>query len=157
MIHNVLEHLKNQNEVEREKYKADNLLNSGETASAILVYQSIVNKDWDESIGKEFYSKVYSCLGAAYGKMFLYEEAAHMYERAYEVNPDASILKPYLYCCYRYLPEDAYGKMLSKEQTYLNLNSELKEDMKEALQQADLDIEAQVLEKWKREYRRTDN
>ncbi|WP_330424483.1 hypothetical protein [Dorea sp. AM58-8] len=61
-IHNVLEHLKNQNEVEREKYKADNLLNSGETASAILVYQSIVNKDWDESIGKEFYSKVYSCL-----------------------------------------------------------------------------------------------
>ena len=26
-----------------------------------------------------------------------------------------------------------------------------------ALQQADLDIEAQVLEKWKREYRRTDN
>ena len=89
--------------------------------------------------------------------MFLYEEAAHMYERAYEVNPDASILKPYLYCCYKYLPEDAYGKMLSKEQTYLNLNSELKEDMKEALQQADLDIEAQVLEKWKREYRRTDN
>ena len=79
-IHNVLEHLKNQNEVEREKYKADNLLNSGETASAILVYQSIVNKDWDESIGKEFYSKVYSCLGAAYGKMFLYEEAAHMYD-----------------------------------------------------------------------------
>ena len=156
-IHNVLEHLKNQNEVEREKYKADNLLNSGETASAILVYQSIVNKDWDESIGKEFYSKVYSCLGAAYGKMFLYEEAAHMYERAYEVNPDASILKPYLYCCYKYLPEDAYGKMLSKEQTYLNLNSELKEDMKEASQQADLDIEVQVLEKWKREYRRTDN
>ena len=47
--------------------------------------------------------------------------------------------------------------MLSKEQTYLNLNSELKEDMKEASQQADLDIEVQVLEKWKREYRRTDN
>lgn len=49
------------------------------------------------------------------------------------------------------------GKCCPKEQTYLNLNSELKEDMKEALQQADLDIEAQVLEKWKREYRRTDN
>lgn len=98
-----------------------------------------MNKDWDESIAKSSITVRYIVgLGSgSYGKMFLYEEAAHMYERAYEVNPDASILKPYLYCCYKYLPEDAYGKMLSKEQTYLNLNSELKEDMKEALQQAE--------------------
>ena len=53
-IHNVLEHLKNQNEVEREKYKADNLLKAGEVASAILVYQSIVGKEWDDSVGREF-------------------------------------------------------------------------------------------------------
>ena len=71
-IHNVLEHLKNQNEVEREKYKADNLLKAGEVASAILVYQSIVGKEWDDSVGREFYGQVYGCLGSAYGRLLLY-------------------------------------------------------------------------------------
>ena len=82
-IHNVLERLKSQNEVEREKYKADNLLQTGEYASAILVYQGIVNKEWDETVGKEFYGQVYGCLGAAYGRMLLYEEAASMYEKGF--------------------------------------------------------------------------
>ena len=54
-IQNILEHLKNQRDVEREKYKADSLLASGEYASAILVYQAIINREWDESVGKEFY------------------------------------------------------------------------------------------------------
>ena len=42
-IQNVLEKLKNQKEVERQKYKADKLMESGELESAILVYMSIVN------------------------------------------------------------------------------------------------------------------
>lgn len=155
-IHNVLEHLKNQNEVEREKYKADNLLNSGEVSSAILVYQSIVNKEWDDSIGKEFYGRVYGCLGAAYGRMFLYEEAAHMYEKGFEICQKTEMLKAYLYCCYRYLPEEAYVKMLSKEPVYLSLDSELKTELKDAEEKAGMDIDTGLYEQWKREYRRTD-
>ena len=38
-IQNVLEHLKNQKDIERQKYKGDNLLESGEIEEAILVYQ----------------------------------------------------------------------------------------------------------------------
>ncbi|MDO4312549.1 MAG: hypothetical protein Q4C52_05645 [Eubacteriales bacterium] len=155
-IHNVLEHLKNQNEVEREKYKADNLLNSGENASAILVYQSIVNKEWDDSIGKEFYGRVYGCLGAAYGRMFLYEEAAHMYEKAFEICRKPDMLRAYLYCCYRYLPEAEYVKMLSREPVYLSLDAEFKEELKKAREQMDLDITEETYEQWKREYRRAD-
>lgn len=155
-IHNVLEHLKNQNEVEREKYKADNLLNSGENASAILVYQSIVNKEWDDSVGKEFYGRVYGCLGAAYGRMFLYEEASRMYEKAFEICQKPELLRAYLYCCYRYLPEEKYAKMLSGEPVYLSLNAELKEELKKAEEQVNMDITEEVYEQWKREYRRTD-
>lgn len=155
-IHNVLEHLKNQNEVEREKYKADNLLSSGEIASAILVYQAIVNKEWDDSIGREFYGRVYGCLGAAYGRMFLYEEAADMYEKGFEICQSPAMLKAYLYCCFRYLPEAQYVKMLSKEPVYLSLDAELKEELKQAEEQADLDIAEEAYEQWKREYRRTD-
>ena len=39
-IQNVLEHLKNQKDIERQKYKGDNLLESGEVEEAILVYQA---------------------------------------------------------------------------------------------------------------------
>lgn len=155
-IHNVLERLKNQNDVEREKFKADNLLKSGEYSSAILVYHSIVNKEWDESLSKEFYGKVYGCLGAAYGKMFLYEEAARMYEKAVEICKDEKYLKAYQYCCYKYLSEADYVKMLSKDPLLLALNTELKEELANAKNQILCDASNDQLEKWKREYRKGD-
>lgn len=155
-IHNVLERLKNQNEVEREKYKADNLLNSDEYSSAILVYQSIVNKEWDETIGKDFYGRVYGCLGAAYGRMFLYEEAAKMYERAVELCREEKYLKAYHYCCYRYMSETEYTKMMSKDPIYLALNTELKEEIKEANEKADFNISDECFEQWKKDYRKID-
>ncbi len=155
-IQNVLEQLKNQNEVEREKYKADNLLNSGEYASAILVYLSIVNKEWDDSMGKDFYGKVYGSLGAAYGRMFLYEEAANAYERGFQVCHDPQMLKRYLYCCYRYMPEAEYVKMLSKEPVYLSLDSLLKEQMRQVNKRVGLDIPIEKFEQWRKEYRKID-
>ena len=155
-IQNVLEHLKNQNEVEKEKYKADNLMKSGEYASAILVYQSIVNKEWDESVGSEFYGNVYGCLGAAYGRMFLYEEAAGMYEKGFNVCQDTGMLKAYLYCCYRYMPEVEYVKMLSREPVYLSLDSLLKEELRKAEEEVDIDITEEAYGRWKKEYRRID-
>lgn len=155
-IHNVLEHLKNQNEVEREKYKADNLLNSGENASAILVYQSIVNKEWDDSVGEDFYGKVYACLGEAYGMMFLYEEAARMYGKAFEICKEPGLLKAYLYCCRRYLPEAKYVRMLASEPIYQRIESEIKEAVRNAVEQTDFSVSEESYERWKREYRRAD-
>ena len=58
-IRNVLDRLKDQKEIERRKYKADNLLESGEYESAILVYLSILQDEKDESAGERFYGKVY--------------------------------------------------------------------------------------------------
>jgi len=155
-IQNVLEHLKNQNEVEREKYKADNLLKSGEYASAVLVYLSIVNKEWDATMGKEFYGKVYASLGAAYGRMFLYEEAANAYEKGFQVANDPKMLKCYLYCCYRYMPEAEYVKMLSKEAVYLSLDSLLKEQLKQVDKIVGGEVSDQKFEQWKKEYRKLD-
>ena len=43
-MQSVLEQLQSQRDVEKEKYKADSLQNSKEYESAILVYQSIINR-----------------------------------------------------------------------------------------------------------------
>ena len=85
-IQNVLEHLKNQKDIERQKYKGDNLLESGEVEEAILVYQAILNGEKDETVDDKFYGSVYAGLGAAYGRLFLYQEAARMYDRAYQLT-----------------------------------------------------------------------
>ena len=65
-IQNVLERLKNQKDIERQKYKGDNLLESGEVEEAILVYQAILNEGEDEKTDPKFYGTIYASLGSAY-------------------------------------------------------------------------------------------
>ena len=74
-IQDILDKLKNQKPIEKQKYKADNLLASGSVKSAIMIYQEIIHGERDESIDETFYGKVYGCLGAAYGRLFLYKDA----------------------------------------------------------------------------------
>lgn len=153
-IQNVLERLQNQKEVERMKYKADSLLESGEYETAILVYQAILNQEWDDSMKKEFYGKIYACLGASYGHLFLYEEASRMYLEAYRICSEEEMLKAYLYCCRRYLPGEKYLKMLSGNPVYLGMESALKEEIRETQFEVDVDIQEERLEQWRKEYRR---
>lgn len=155
-VQNMLEKLQNQKEVERAKHKADSLLASREYALAVLVYQSIVKNEWDDSVDKSFYGKIYGCLGTAYGRQFLYEEAAAAYREAYHLSEDADMLKAYMYCCYRYMPEAEYVKMLSGNSVYLSMDSLLKEELKQTRMSVDMDVTDEKLEKWKKEYRRID-
>ncbi len=155
-IQSILEHLQNQNEVEREKYKADSLLKSGEYASAILVYQSIVSKEWDDSLDKAFYGRVYGSLGTAYGRLFLYEEAARMYQEAYRLCEEPQMLKAYIYSCYRGMPDEQFVKMMSGNPAYLSTASLLKEDVKRIRREINMEISIEQLDQWKKEYRRID-
>ena len=66
-IEGILTQLKNQKDVEKQKYKADSLLKNGETEAAIRGYLSILHGEQDESVEPKFYGKVYGCLGTAYG------------------------------------------------------------------------------------------
>lgn len=155
-VQNMLEKLQNQKDVERAKHKADSLLASKEYALAVLVYQSIVKNEWDDSVDKSFYGKVYGCLGTAYGQQFLYEEAAAAYKEAYRLSEDPEMLKAYMYCAYRSMPEAEYVKMLSGNSVYLSMDSLLKEELKQARRSVDMDVTDEKLEIWKKEYRRID-
>ena len=149
-MQSVLEQLQSQRDVEKEKYKADTLQNSKEYESAILVYQSILNKDWDESVDKKFYGRVYASMGSAYGHQFLYKEAAKAYQEAYK------ILKAYLYSCYKALPHDEYLKMLSGNPILLSLDTILRDEMEKTKKKIGADIPEEKLNEWKKEYRRID-
>lgn len=152
----ILESLHDQREVEKKKFKADSLLESGEYSSAVLVYQAIINDPWDDSVAKDFYGRVYGCLGTAYGRLFLYKEAADAYKEAYDLCEDPDMLKAYLYCCYRAYGGLEYTKMLSGNPLYLSMASLIKEDLKRIRRETDPEVPEGQLEQWKNEYRSFD-
>ena len=87
---------------------------------------------------------------------FLYEEAATAYKEAYRLSEDPEMLKAYMYCAYRSMPEAEYVKMLSGNSLYLSMDSLLKEELKQARRSVDMDVTDEKLEIWKKEYRRID-
>lgn len=154
-IQNVLEHLKNQKDIERQKYKGDNLLESGEIEEAILVYQAILNGERDESVDAKFYGKIYACLGAAYGRLFLYQESAKMYDRAYQICGDKALLKPYLYASYKYMSLEEYHILLTKHEEYVEVNAQMRREMEEIMKKVPAEPGHEWIEKWKRRHRRS--
>ena len=153
-IQDVLDRLKNQRPIEKQKYKADNLLESGSVKSAIIAYQEIIHGERDESIDGKFYGKVYGCLGAAYGRLFLYEEAAKMYEAAFQICEEESMLKAYLYACRKYMNGEEYMELLQKSQIYQAVDSELVDEIAEMEGRIKVLQYEDTLENWKNQYRR---
>lgn len=154
-IQNVLERLKNQKDIERQKYKGDNLLESGEIEEAILVYQAILNQEKDESVDAKFYGRIYAGLGAAYGRLFLYQESARMYDRAYQICEDPRLLKPYLYASYKYMSLEEYHILLTKHDNYVEINARMRQEMEDIRNGMQLELNDVLVEKWKRQYRRS--
>ena len=131
--------------IEKQKYKADNLLQSGDAKQAILIYQSILHGESDESVDKKFYGRVYGCLGAAYGRLFLYEEAAKIYESAFQICEEESMLKAYIYACRQYMPTEEYKVLLQKSQVFQGVEICLQEEIAELDQVMKFSLEEDTL------------
>lgn len=153
-IQDVLDRLKNQRPIEKQKYKADNLLESGSVKSAIMAYQEIIHGERDESIDGKFYGKVYGCLGAAYGRLFLYEEAAKMYEAAFQICEEESMLRAYLYACRKHMTGEEYMRLLQRSSVYQTVDSTLPEKVAEIEGRIKVLQYEDTLENWKNQYRR---
>jgi len=153
-ITNVLEKLKNLKDVERQKFKGDNLLESGELEPAILVYQSILREEKDETVDRKFYGRIYGCLGAAYGRAMLYEEAAKMYEAAYDVCREYSMVIAYLYACSRFMSNKEYREIIDSNAVFARADSELEERKKAILEAQPYHSFGNQLTEWKKLYRR---
>ena len=153
-IQDILDKLKNQKPIEKQKYKADNLLESGSVKSAIMAYQAIIHGERDESLDGKFYGRVYACLGAAYGRLFLYEEAARMYEAAFQICEEASMLKAYLYACRRYMSGEEYRRLLQKSTVYMSMEMQIAQDIQKTEGRVKILQYDDTLDNWKNQYRR---
>ena len=105
--------------IEKLKIKADDLLAMREYENAILAYNSILTAARTESVDAKFYGKVYACLGAAYGRLFLYKEAAKAYAAAFQICDDYEMVKAYLYACRQYMSAEEYHLLLSENNLFM--------------------------------------
>ncbi len=153
-MQDALKQFKNQRPVERQKFKADNLLESGSIKAAITIYQTILHDEKDESIDGRFYGKIYGCLGAAYGRLFLYKEAAKMYEAAYQICEDETMLKAYLYACKMHMSRVEYGEMISRSQLYKKIDEWLTNERERLEEEIQVLSQEDSLKKWKEQYRK---
>lgn len=151
-IEQVLERLKNQKVVEKKKLMADNLLENGAIRQAIGIYKSILYGEPDESVEKKFYGNVYANLGAAYGRLFLYREAAKMYEAAFQICEQTFMLKAYLYASRQYMKPEEYQNFLAKSEVYRKLDEEIASEIRK--ETSNIYPDEELLEQWKEEYRK---
>lgn len=77
-----------------------------------------------------------------------------MYEKAFEICEEESMLKAYLYSCRRYMDAESYRRMIGKCTAYIRLNEEITEDMEEAEEKAGVRPTMELLDKWKKKYRK---
>ena len=111
-------------------------------------------KSRDESMDGKFYGKVYACLGACFGRLFLYEEAAKMYEAAYQICEEEAMLKAYLYACRQYMTKEEYQNLLKRSQIYMNLDAWIAQEVLEIENQVKVLQYDDTLANWKNQYRR---
>ena len=152
-IKTVLTTLEGQEEVEKQKQKADDMLSMREFENAILAYNSILDGNRTDAVDASFYGKVYACLGSAYGHLFLYKEAAKAYAAAYQICEDYEMVKAYMYACRQYMPPDEYHLLLAENDLFKVADKENSAKMREVEEAAAPSTEDEVIENWKTVYR----
>lgn len=152
-IEDVLSKIKDQKEVERRKNKADNLLRNGEVEEAILAYQAILRDERDLTVQEQFYGKVYACLGAAFGRAFLYKEAMEMYDQAFQICNDPMMVKSYLYAAKRSMDSTDYKLLLAKSEVFEELDEIIMQETVKVQKRLHFKPSVETLERWKNNYR----
>ena len=151
-IQEILERVKNQKPAEKQKCMADTLLENGSYKAAIDLYFGILRMNPQEQ-DEPFLGRIYANLGAAYGRMFQYEDAAKMYEEAYKRLEEQKVLLPYIYACEKYMPAVTFQNMLAQNEVFQKMYEGNAEIVKE-VEAEEVWLEDTCLQGWKEQYRR---
>lgn len=77
-----------------------------------------------------------------------------MYEAAFQICEEDSMRKAYVYCCKKFMSEDAYKKMLAGNEVYRLVDEELETEIKEFQNRSKPVWNEDALGEWKEQYRR---
>jgi len=78
-----------------------------------------------------------------------------MYDRAYQICADKTLIKPYLYASYKYMSLEEYHILITKSEEYMEINAQMRREVDKINEQVSVEPEPGILEKWKRSHRRS--
>lgn len=89
----VIRDMEEKSDYECNKVRADRLLEKQKYLSSIYEYKRLLEADEAGEQPKELLGNIWHNLGTAYARLYLFGEAIHCYENAYELNKNQESLK----------------------------------------------------------------
>jgi len=102
--------IESQPEGSRLKLKADYLINNEMYTHAIQSYYFILNSKRNPSLTTHFYASVWSNMGCAYAKLYLFQEAITCFEEAFQLERVMVIYEKYLCALRMTMSEEEFDK-----------------------------------------------
>jgi tetratricopeptide (TPR) repeat protein len=98
----------------RKKIMAEQLMKYGRYGNAIRMFRKILKERTSGSLGDPFYAEVLDSMAAAYGKLFLFEEAADCLWKSYEIVRSQQTWKRYLSLLPLFMDKESYREKLKE-------------------------------------------
>lgn len=98
-ILDILQELEEKSDFECNKIRADRLMEKEKYLSCIYEYKRLLELEEPEGGTPELLGDIWHNLGTAYARMFLFDEAAECFERAFGLNQNPESAKARLFAC----------------------------------------------------------
>lgn len=97
----IIQEMEEKSDFECNKVRADRLMEKEKYLSSIYEYRRLLESNEAGEQRKEIIGNIWNNLGTAYSRLFLFQEAAHCYEKAYAYNKNKESLRACLmaYLC----------------------------------------------------------
>lgn len=103
--------MEGKSDFECSKLRADQLVKRGKYLAAIYEYKRLLDAPESKKENALMRGNIWHNLGTAYAQLFLFEEAADCYERAYELNESGESLREWLMCCQCMGDEETFSRV----------------------------------------------
>ncbi len=103
--HKVLSEMENKSEFECNKIRADRLMERQKYIASIYEYKRLLESDAVTQENPCLIGNIWHNLGTAYARLFLFDEAASCYQKAYEKNGNFESAKECMFC-YRCMKDE---------------------------------------------------
>ena len=135
----IVKEMEEKSDFECNKVRADRLMEKEKYLSSIYEYKRLLESNEAGEQKKELIGNIWHNLGTAYVRLFLFQEAIHCYEKAYQLNNDPESLKEYL-CAYRCLrSEETFVRAGRKYQVSDEVLQGIRNEMRIASKSAELE------------------
>lgn len=93
----LLEQMRGRTKMERRKMSGDLFLEAGKYRQAAYIYLELLEDEYTIQMTEELKGNIYHNLGVVYAKLFLFQEAAQLFSRAYALQGRQESRDAYLY------------------------------------------------------------